>query len=484
MTAAALDRGQEQYRRSGRRRGATAEQAVRRHRDTLGLLTLFLMLLVVIPSRLVFKPLGASGTPAAMVALFGLVSWGCAWMIPSLTPGRWYQPVRWAVGLFGLAVLVSYLPAVSKYLAGNGIRAADRGLVTVAVYAGTALMVADGIRSRKRLDMLMKRIVLAGAILACVGIVQFLTGFDPAQYVKVPGLSANAPLVSVMTRSGFRRVAGTAIHPIEFGVVLAMILPIALHVAFSAAKRTGFWRWTGVALIGVAIPMSLSRSAFLGLFTAAMVLMPTWSGRRLLAAALVLPIFAVAIRSVAGDLLGTIKTLFTGIQGDPSFQGRTDDYSVVSEFISQAPIFGRGFGTFNPVDFVLLDNQYLGVLIETGVFGLLMLILLFLIGIFTARGARRRSVHQHDRELAQSIAASIAVAMVSFLTFDAFAFPMASEMTFLMLGCAGAAWHIAVKRERARQRAEAAEAAEAAPSATEPPPQPSPRPAQEATAHA
>ena len=33
--------------------------------------------------------------------------------------------------------------------------------------------------------------------------------------------------------------------------------------------------------------------------------------------------------------------------------------------------------------------------------------------------------------------------LISFVTFDAFAFPMCAAMTFLVLGCAGAAWRIA-----------------------------------------
>jgi hypothetical protein len=480
MTALALD-----HRRGHRRpRGRRVAVAARRHGDTLGQLTCFLLLLALIPSRLVFKPLGAGGTPAAIVALFGLMSWACAWLVPSLTPGRWRQPVRWAMGLFGLAVVAAYLPAVSTYLAGGGIRSADRGLITVAVYAGIALMVADGIHSRRRLDALMRRLVLIGAIIALIGIVQFVTGIDPARYIKIPGLSANEAATSIYIRSGFRRVSGTAIHPIEFGVVLAMIFPIALHVAFKARKG-GFWRWVGVAVIALAIPLSVSRAAFLGLFTAAMVILPTWSRRRLLWAALIAPVFLVLMRSVARGLLGTIKSLFLGFAGDPSVQGRTEDYAVVGRFIAESPLFGRGFGTFDPVKYVLLDNQYLGILIEGGVVGLAALILVFLIGICTARGARRRWTDPHDRELAQSIAASLAVAMISFLTFDAFAFPMASEVTFFMLGCAGASWRLAVAREakiRAR-RAKAAAGAVREPR-TGPPPTPTPQPHQEATVHA
>ncbi|HKE99804.1 MAG TPA: O-antigen ligase family protein [Actinomycetes bacterium] len=418
-----------------------------RARDGVGLITAYLCLLIAVPSRLVFKPLGAGGTPAALVALFGLVAWIGAWMVPSRgVPHARHQPVRWGLAMFSIAVLASYLAGVTQFLPAGELRSADRGLIALAAWSGIVLMVADGIDSRERLELVLRRFVIAAAILAAIGILQFLTGFDITKLLKIPGLSENQPLALINQRSSFRRVAGTASHPIEFGVVLAMALPVALHCAFTAVQGR-LWRWVAVALIGAAIPMSLSRSAILGLLAAALVLLPTWSPRRLAGAALLLPVFAVAMKGVAPGLLGTIKSLFTGLQSDPSFQGRTEDYAVVGKFISQAPVFGRGFGTFNPGDYVLLDNQYLGTLIETGMVGLITLLLLFLIGIFTARGARRRSNDPDFRDLGQSLAASVMVAMVSFVTFDAFAFPMATGTTFLVIGLAGAAWRVAVEAE-------------------------------------
>ena len=44
-------------------------------------------------------------------------------------------------------------------------------------------------------------------------------------------------------------------------------------------------------------------------------------------------------------------------------------YAIAGEFIGRAPIFGRGFSTFLP-SYRILDNQYLGLLIETGIVGL------------------------------------------------------------------------------------------------------------------
>jgi hypothetical protein len=47
------------------------------------------------------------------------------------------------------------------------------------------------------------------------------------------------------------------------------------------------------------------------------------------------------------------------------------------------------------------------------------------------------------RDLMQSLAAAVAAAAVSFATFDALSFGIASGLTFLVLGCVGAAWRLA-----------------------------------------
>jgi O-antigen ligase len=417
-------------------------------RDSLTLVEIFLFALVLIPAKLVFKPLGAAGTPAAIIALAGLAIWFGNWLSPySGVPRSRHQPIRYAIAIWAAAVIVSYLAAGLGFVPPSELGSADRGLIALGAWSGIALMVADGFSDPDRLNALMRRITLAMSVLAGIGMLQFFTGFDITPLLKIPGLSVNEPLALINERSSFRRVAGTAGHPIEFGVVLAMAFPIALHVAFTAPKGRGFWRWLGAGMIGVAIPMSLSRSAILGLLAAALVLLPTWPRQRLLRTLMILPVLLVGMRFAIPWLLGTIKSLFTGIASDPSIQGRTDDYAVIGRFIADSPVIGRGFGTFNPADYVLLDNQYLGVLIEMGGFGLFALILLFLVGVFTARGARRRSSRDDTRELSQCLAASVIVAMVGFVTFDAFAFPMATSMTFLMIGCAGAAWRISVDAE-------------------------------------
>ena len=93
-----------------------------------------------------------------------------------------------------------------------------------------------------------------------------------------------------------------------------------------------------------------------------------------------------------------------------------------------------------------MDNQLIKTTIETGLIGLGALLLLFIVGFLTARGARRRAVEPSTKDLAQTLAASILAGSLSFYTFDALAYPMVTGMIALLLGCIGAIWRI-VRRD-------------------------------------
>ena len=136
-------------------------------------------------------------------------------------------------------------------------------------------------------------------------------------------------------------------------------------------------------------------------------------------------------------LIGTITRLFTGISGDSSAQSRTDSYHIAFEFISRNPIVGRGFMTFLPA-YRILDNQYLGLLIDAGILGLTSYLLFLASGIFTAIRVRRNSSDAAIRGIAQAFAASIASAAASFALFDAFSFPMAGGTIMFVMGLTGA----------------------------------------------
>jgi O-antigen ligase len=224
-----------------------------------------------------------------------------------------------------------------------------------------------------------------------------------------------------------------------------MLLPLALHYALYDRHRILVRRWWPVAMIAVALPIAISRSAIVGAIVVLAFVLPAWPVTVRRRAYGVIVLLGGALFVTVPGLLGTLTGLFTQIGTDSSAQSRTGSYTLAGEFISHAPVFGRGFLTFLP-SYRILDNQYLGLIIDAGFVGLIALLGVFLTGIFTARRVYRKSSDERVRNLAQAVAASIAAIAVEFALFDAFSFPMAASMAFFVVGLAGALHRLAASR--------------------------------------
>lgn len=405
--------------------------------DAVAALSLFALFLIAIPSRLIFGPLGGAGTPAQiggmLLAAYWLIFRAGAALRASLR-----QPTRIAMLLFLGALLASYIAAMTRPIDPDEKRAADLGMLLALSWFGVHFTAADAVPSRERLDVLLRRVVCIAGALATLGLLQYFTKQPYTNYIKIPGLRANSALVSVYSRGGLTRPAGTALHPIEFGAVLTMALPFALHYAFTDRTRSLVRRWYPVFALATAIPISISRSALVSALVVLAALIPTWSRPVRRRAYVALVAISATLYVLVPGLLGTLTGLFTSINGDSSAKSRTDSYSLAAQFIERRPLFGRGFSTFLP-SYRILDNQYLGLLIETGIVGTGCLLALCVTGVITTRRiARRTPAGSVDRGLGHAFAASIASATISLALFDAFSFPMAGGMLFLVLGGAAA----------------------------------------------
>jgi O-antigen ligase len=421
---------------------APAHRHRRRRIDAVTLLSAYLLLLIAIPADLVFAPLGAAGGPATLFALVLFVCYMVTWLHPRLPLNLGHQPIRLVAVLFTCTVVAAYTSANRHAMPVLEKNAADRGLIFAFGWLGVLLLAADGINSMDRLRTLLRRLVFGATAMALLGMIQFFAGLDAAKYIKIPGLTALVPFSDLLSRGSFNRPSATASHPIEFGAVLAIALPLAIHQARFAPSGIRLRRWFQVAVIGITAPMTVSRSALLGLAVVAIVILPTWPRRDRWAAYIAILMSAVVLWGTVHGLVGTLRNLFVTIGADSSSASRTKAYSAAGSYIAQHLWLGRGLGTFLPQTYFYIDDQYLTSLIETGILGLLALIALFVTGWITARSARRATLDPEGRHLAQCLAACIAVALVSFSTYDALSFSMASGITFLLMGCTGACWRL------------------------------------------
>ena len=405
-------------------------------------LTIYVILLTFIPSALVLAPLGGAGSPATLLA-FALLGWYVLlWVHPRFALYRGHQPTRLAAAIFTCVFVAAYVSANRHTLDTTAQNGSDRDMICLAGWMAVLLLASDGIEGWEQLRTLLRRVVACVSAIAALGIAQFVTGFNLATYVVIPGLSRQVAFEDLGTRDGLNRPSATTAQPLELAAVLALALPLALHQARYAAPGERFRRWLQVALIGVALPLTISRSAVLGLTVIALMLVPTWPKRERRRAIPVALGGAAVIWVAVPSLVPLLYQLFATTGAESSSTSRLDAYSSATPFITAHPWLGEGFGTFLPQTYFFVDDQYLTSLIETGLLGLLALLSLFGLGCYLARTARRSCADEKTRDLLQCLAVSVVTVALSFFTFDALGFATFSGMTFLLLGCIGAAWRL------------------------------------------
>lgn len=410
--------------------------------DAVTILTIYLILIFVIPSD---RRVGALGGAGSIGGLFGvaMLLWWCGHHLQR--PDPWsrtnFQFVRSAGFVFGGAVLASYAASAQMAVTPLDGNMADMGLIRVAGLLGVFLVASDGVQDEQRFLIFIRRCCTVIGLYAALGLVQFFSGVSLVDAIQIPGLTATGTAV-VELRQGFVRADATAMHPLEYATVLAMFLPFCLTLAIFDKQRSAFIRWFPVATITFSTVLSVTRSALIGVAAVFVVLFPSWPAKVRNAMILVLVTGGLIVYLVVPGMGNAITSMFLG--EDSSVDSRVDGYGTVMAFAGVSPWFGRGFGTFLP-SYRILDNQFLLTLIETGLIGLLSLLLIFFAVLTAGMAGNRRLASQPMRALGIAFVASAIAGALIFGFFDAFAFPQACHSLFLIAGLSGAYWNIAVQ---------------------------------------
>lgn len=334
-----------------------------------------------------------------------------------------------------------------------------KGLSFFASYLCVMYLVASTITRRGDIDALLKLLVGGGALLAGLAVFEAATGLNyfnrlgeaipglSVDLANLPGLNDGEQLASA-SRAGRSRVYASAEHPIALGAALTVLVPLAVYLGM----RTGRWYWwamTGLLALGVLA--TLSRTGIIMLLAAGVVLV--WlkpaATRRLVP--LVIPFLLVAHFAVPGALGGLKASFFPtgGLVAEQdnahggSGQGRVADLGPALAQWAQNPVVGQGFGTRPPPDpgrpaalhAQILDNQWLGLLVETGLLGVLALAWL-LTRLVRRLGRLAKADSTLHGWLLAAFAGSIASFAIGMFTFDAFAYSQVTFLLFILMGLA------------------------------------------------
>ncbi|MHB1010903.1 MAG: O-antigen ligase family protein [Propionibacteriaceae bacterium] len=413
--------------------------------DAVGLLTVYLVLLLAVPSSVRIAVLGSLGRPSLLWGLILFSVWGL-WRIQARSNVlvRVEQPVRLAYFALFVIALVSFAAALLRGQPADQVSPAFTSLLRLLSWGGPMLVAMDGIRTLDEVMTMVRRIAVAGGLLAAFGLLQFGTGQSWLGWLSsVPGLEVEEGGVAL--RGAFTRASGTSIHPLEHATALSAALPLAIAMAMHPGRdgaRDGYLGWWSAFLITLGSVLAVSRSAIIGFGVAVIFTLPGLPKRlRALLIGVGVSISAVLVIAQPG-LFTTMITLFAP-GGDASTRSRTDALARVPEFISGSPLYGTGFGTFLP-RYYIFDNAWVLVLVELGILGVLTFAALFITAVWSSV---RASLITNDLQLrltSRAVAASVLAIAVVFAFFDGLSFPIAAGLTFLLFGLGSAVRTVAL----------------------------------------
>ena len=248
-----------------------------------------------------------------------------------------------------------------------------------------------------------------------------------------------------IVRNGVPRPAGLSAHPLELAAVMALAVPFAAYLFFVARSWIArLWFLACTVLIAVSLVLSISRTGFLAL--AAILLVAFVSNlnrpRRMMIGLAALIALGATVAIVApASVDATIRQFEKDPNEDPSLATRLQDYEELDNLLGPSPWFGRGpgaLGTYVARDGggLILDNQYLLLIAETGVIGLAgLLVLLMSTGATAARRIRGPTT---ERGLWVASAGAVLAFAVMCETFDVLRFAQATSLFMLIVGLVSA----------------------------------------------
>jgi hypothetical protein len=415
--------------------------------DWRWLVGLLLLIVLFVPPRRYALPVSLPFELDPYRVLIGVLV--LAWILCALAQTD--LRLRWS-GLEGPLLLLGF--AIVASLASNPDRVSAYQTEVVkllSVFVGYVIvfyLTINVLRTREACETALAFLVLGGSVLAVLAIVEQKTGWTPfigldRHFPFLEPAGTDVEEVRLGISDGRVRAFGSAEHPIALGALLALLAPSA--VALAIIRRRPIWIACLVLLV-VGSFVTVSRTPILMLFAWAILFaILRWEDtKRFIPLALAT---VALIQFVSPGTLGTLRSQFepdilvsqqaSNAQSELA-GGRIADLAPSIDEFKQKPLVGYGVGTRitlgERANARLLDNQWLGTLLDLGIVGVVALAWLFL--RFVSRLARASlGADREDAVLVAALASSVFAYAIGMFAYDALAFTQVTLVLFVLLAC-------------------------------------------------
>jgi hypothetical protein len=318
-------------------------------------------------------------------------------------------------------------------------------LALLASYLVFFFVVASALRARE-VPRFAAMMVVLGSIVAVATVVEYRLHFNVFYELWGKLLTVTKPAdLDAPDSIGRLTVYGPTSQPLELAALLAMVLPFAVLGAIdSGTSRRRLLYSLAIGLLlagGVATSRKTSLVAPAGALALLAAYRPRAVARSLLGLGLVL---VVLVHFTSPGALGSVLN-----QLEPGHFGgvltttdRTARYDAVRPDVMRHLLLGRGFASYDPHKYRILDNEYLGLLITTGAIGVALYAAILIAMMSMAHGTIRGDDARRS-SLALAALASVGVVALASALFDVLSFPHVPYLLFFVAGM------IVALRERA-----------------------------------
>jgi hypothetical protein len=231
-------------------------------------------------------------------------------------------------------------------------------------------------------------------------------------------------------------VVGPTSQPLELAALIAMAFPFAVIGLINApnGRRRAVYALAAAVLVAGGLATERKTAVVAPLVGLAVLLAyrprPILRGLKLAA----LPTAVLIHFSAPGAIGSTLHWLMPGTFGSVhTTSDRLARYDAIRPDVMSHLLLGRGFQSYDPLKYRILDNEFLDLLIGVGAIGVLAYVVIYWMILRSAHRVAR-GPDPRRASFAVACAASVATALVANALFDTLSFPHVPYLLFFIAG--------------------------------------------------